>query len=66
MNPDNQKAITQQIESLPEEIKALILGDEWKHWVGNIVKKNTLNLDQASSQPLHLVVLSVVHTHQPL
>lgn len=49
MNPDNQKAIAQQIESLPDEIKKLVLGDEWKQWVGNIVKKNTLNLDQASS-----------------
>ncbi len=49
MNPDLQKSIEEQINGLPSPIKALVLGNEWKTWVGSIVKKNSLNLDQASS-----------------
>lgn len=48
-SPDFKNVIEEQLAALPQTIKTLILGDEWKQWVGNIVKKNTLNLDQASS-----------------
>jgi hypothetical protein len=59
MNPDNQKKITDQINSLPKEIQNIILAGDWKQWVGNIVKKNTLNLDQASSLEAEIFIFLI-------
>jgi hypothetical protein len=59
LDPQFQKAIQDQLATLPEMIKDIILADEWKHWVGNIVKKNTLNLDQASSLESEIFVFLI-------
>jgi hypothetical protein len=59
MNPEFQKKVEEQINQLPDQIKKLILGNEWKQWVGQIVKKNTLNLDQASSLESEIFVFLI-------
>lgn len=41
--------IEKKFKELPATIQDLILSADWKNWVGNISKKNHLNLDQAAT-----------------
>lgn len=59
MKPDLEKVMQEHISSLPKVIQRLLLGDEWKRWVGDVVKKNNLNLDQASSLEAEIFVFLI-------
>jgi hypothetical protein len=58
-DPEFKKTIEAQLNQLPKKIKDIILAGEWKQWVGNIVKKNTLNLDQASSLEAEIFIFLI-------